>query len=182
MPFLIPFSNRTTNHIENIMANEELDKLRAALAEKGITAPKSWNENKLKKELAKAEEAEANSKKESSTDESTSSEDENNLNESNSEQENSEQSTSEDNSSDDSDESTDDSTEQEPTDTENTDNEDESGDDEVLDDNVKLKAKTAFSNSRLKLEGIKSGQTLTVSPQDAKFLVETDRTCEYVND
>lgn len=158
------------------MAEQELENLRAALLEKGVTAPKSWKEPRLKKELAALEASETKPEQNTSSNENT-----DDLNESTDDSEEQDELTEEDStqapSADEitnvSDESNNNSA---------TDLDENANDDAAIDDKVSVKAKAAFSNERLNLKGIKVGTKLSVSPQDAKFLVETDRTCEYVND
>lgn len=168
------------------MADKELEELRAKLLEKGVTAPKSWNKNKLKKELSILEEANTSSEQKASPDEAL-----DDLSEStadNTEQTESTEIDSADENKADLSESTKDNTEQsESTETDSA--QDSSADEsteklaentEELDDEVLLQATTDFSNPRLGLKGIKTGKKFTVKSADATFLVTVDRTCKYV--
>lgn len=58
---------------------------------------------------------------------------------------------------------------------------DEASESEEQSTGVKVRAKIAFSNERLKINA-KEGDTSFVTPEDANYLVKIDRTCEYVND
>ncbi len=140
------------------MADEELEKLKAQLLEKGVTAPKSWKVARCKKELAKlnstdTEQAASAGEKSTDTEQAA-------------------------------------SAGEKSTDTEQASSADESGGDldesandaEDLDGTVWVKAKVDFSNERLNLDRIQRGEKLSVSSQQAEFLVTIDRTCEYLND
>ena len=126
-------------------------KLRAELLELGVTAPKSWKEQKLASELEKEKEK-GSSEKKSGTDIGNTSEagtDIGNTSEA--------------------------KTKQTTTDKAKT-----PSLEELDKDLVEVIAVADFSNERLKIKRMQPTEKAKFSAADAKFLVDIDRTCKYV--
>ena len=144
--------------------------LRDELLKNDFKAPTSWNKSKLKKELDKILSNKNSSESEEETVDETSESEEENADESSESEEETTDETSESE-----EETTDESSESEEETT------DEASESEEQSTGVKVRAKIAFSNERLKINA-KEGDTSFVTPEDANYLVKIDRTCEYVND
>ncbi|MDO6489301.1 hypothetical protein Q4503_16520 [Colwellia sp. 6_MG-2023] len=164
------------------MANEMSEKdLRDELLKNDFTAPTSWNKSRLKKELDKIlSDKESTESGEKATDESSESEEETTDESSESEEETTDESSeSEEETTDESSESEEETTDESSESEEETTDESSESEEETTD--VKVRAKIAFSNERLKINA-KEGDTSFVTPEVANYLVKIDRTCEYVND
>jgi hypothetical protein len=133
--------------------------LRDELLKNDFKAPTSWNKSRLKKELDKILSDESTSESEEETTDEPSYPEEEATDEPSEPEE----------------EATDEPSEPEEETT------DEPSESEEQSTGVKVRAKIAFSNERLKINA-KEGDTSFVTPEDANYLVKIDRTCEYVND
>ena len=136
-------------------------KLRAELLELGVTAPKSWKEQKLASELEKEKEK-GSSEKKSGTDTGNTTEAGTDIGNT-------------------SDAGTDiGNTSEAKTKQTTTDKAKTPSLEELDKDLVEVIAVADFSNERLKIKRMQPTEKAKFSAADAKFLVDIDRTCKYV--